>query len=319
MSTRLVEPKINKERAERIAHQFVRERIGNIPNITEAVLEGKNWIIPIDVSYPKVFLNKEGMPIKTRFIKIPNVGKVEISSENGTFVDYPKSWSIENQIENGLLVIKNAVEKALVKVGARNFSILPFSEHRYTPILDILATLLTEEKFYLSDLVVDDQVSKYRGYLGDLAKIGLVRITQDYVIPGNLFTILDERLGTDAKNSERLTVLLTLFFERGYEYISSVKSVLGSHLELGGFVYQESFEYGGLLSFTKDDITVMIDNVYKNVKIPRYLVQLEKIGVLEEDKSLGKSSWKPNDEVFEKFTRESTILEPVSRMMSSQD
>lgn len=314
------EMKIKKEEAERMAHDFLRNRIGNIPHVTQAVLENHSWVVPVEVNYPKVFLDKiKNLPLKTRFIRIPNAEKIIISAIDGKFEHTPTVWSIEAQINKGLESIKNSVEKALVKVGAHNFSLLPFSEHRYTPILDILATLLTEERFSLEDVTKDEfQAHKYKKYIEDLEKLGLVRVNENIIIPGDLFTVMEERL-EDHKNikiSDMLSALLTLFFERGYEYIDSVRGVLGSHLALGGFIYQESFEYGEAISFTKNDIRIAIDNEYKNVKIPRYLLQLERIGIIEEDKSFGITSWKPKEDIFDKFSMEKEILEPIAQVTS---
>lgn len=318
MQSRITEPVVSKEEAERKAHEFLRARIGNIPHIRSAELKGDVWVIPIDVNYPKVFLSKDNLPIKTRFIKIANVGKIELSAINGDFRYHPRVWDIEASINKGMDLIRNIVEKALVKVGSSNFSILPFSELRYSPIIDILANLLTDEKFYLPDVTKDEfQASKYRGYVRDLERVGLVRISNDVVIPGNLFTVMEERLPDNAKDFDRLSALMSLFFERGYSFIESVRSVLGPHLDLSGFIYRESLEFGDLLSFTKRELRIMMDDPNKDIKIPRYLLQLERVGIIEEDRTSGLASWKPREEIFNNLSRENEILAPAFEMISN--
>lgn len=312
----LAEPVISKNKAEDLAYYYLREKIGNIPHIRGANLLDGKWVIPIDVNYPKIFLDRNtGKPNKTRFIKVTDIGKLEISSMSGEVLHAPKLWDIEREINNGLAKIQVSVQQALVKTAAANFSKLPFSEHRYTPILDILSILLTEERFKISDFVYgEDQSVKYRQYLTDLEEIGLVRINEGYVIPGNLFSTLEGDF-SGSKDSEKLSLLLKLFFEKGYGHIRSVMSVLGSHLKLSGFTYQESLEYGGLLSFNRGDVLDAIDDEYKRIKIPRYFLQLEGIGLVTRDPNARGSAWTPEKGIFNRVRGQTEILSSVNEMI----
>ena len=219
----------NKQTIEKIAYDLLREKYGNIPNIGEPELERDIWTVPINISYPRVFLDPiTNEPLKTRFLKLDNVGTIKISSINGEILDAPRYYDVTSSLDGAFSKIQETVEKALVKVGAQNFSSLIFPEHIYTPVLDILSMLLTKERFKIEDYIPDDKetVAKYAKYVDTLSNIGLLRTTEGgYLVPGNLFGEMEKQT-ENANNDKKLSTLLSLFFEYGYNYIDSMRSVL---------------------------------------------------------------------------------------------
>lgn len=319
----LIQPKISKEIAEKIAYDFIRNKYGNIPHPEEPTLEKGVWIVPIDINYPRIFIDKfENKPIKTRFIKLTNVGNIKVSAMNGEILDSTRFFDITRTLDNALAKIRDNIEKVLVKVGARNFSILPFPEHIHTPILDILSVLLTEERFRLEEFLPPDEwtIAKYKNYVNILEKVGLVRITEgNFIIPGNLFSEMEKMFEgkEDFGFDKKLSSLLAIFFEHGYGFIESVREVLGPHLTISGYIYRESFEFGEILTFTRGNIEESLTDPYKKVKIPRYLIQLERIGLIEEGRQKGENIWFPKKDIFDKFKDEKELLDPISSMFTN--
>lgn len=310
---------IDKREAEKRAHVYVREKYGNLPSVGDPILEDNTWRIPIEVRYPRVLFEKgTNRPKKVRYMNFENVGELKIDANKGDLLHKPRYWDVRREIEQQLNLVQVTVQKALVKTGADRFSKLPFSEHMHTPIVDIIAYLLINDHLDLTQefsQLNDKEKDKYNNVVETLISMDLVRKSTDLLIPGNALVEI-ERKQEDLYL--KLADALAYFFVQGYQNIQSVHQVLGPHLTISGYIYQQSVEYDDLIPVDFDEIQKVVrysyGTVLKQLKLPRYLIQLEEIGVIKITSIKGEDVWTPHQDLLDKVKMEEEILSPIKRM-----
>jgi len=317
---------IDKKAAEKIAYQNLRSEIGNIPSPGVPKKVGELWKVPVLIRYPKVIFDEvTGKPRKTRFIDIGEVGTIDINVDSGDIISRPRYYDISSAIQEKLDSIRECVEKALAKIGAKRFARLPFPEHMHTPFHDILSWLLIEDKIYLSELYLSEsEKEKYFEDIKILTNIGLVRFGEDNdtVLPGNNLIEIESR----KKNVPTYGLMedaLAFFFEKGYYEIESIRRVLGPYLALAGYAFEESFECEKISGFNIGQFRRFLQYSYgdksKLVKIPRYLVQLSQINIFDEEIRGGIKIWKPNEDIYHKIEKDTIFQDIINTMGMPQN
>lgn len=316
--TLLFDLPIDAKSAEKIAYNWVRSTIGNIPHVGTPVKEGELWSIPIHANYPRVFNNiTTGRPQKLRFMSFKNIGEVKIDANKGLIIDKPRFHDIQRKISENLTLVQETVQKALLKVGANNFAELPFPAHMHTPLLDILSWVLVNDKMDTSsdfEKINEEERKKYQQNVDHLAKYGLLEAEGNVVRPGNHLIEIESK---EKEHHKTLSKALSFFFERGYEEIDSIFQVIGPHLTLSGICYERSYEYGAVIPQDYLEIESAFMRTYsgteiKRIKLPRYLVQLEAVDILESVTIAGTDSWSPNEKLFNKMCSERDVLAPIA-------
>lgn len=311
----------DKKDAERIAYNLIKSKYGNLPypDIPSLDKKEKIWEVPVKIRYPRILFDCYDKPQKVKFMQEKKVGEIKISSETGEIKSKPTYYELKGEIIRYLENIRTTVEKALVKVGAKNFSQLPFPIHMNTPIVDILSNMLTIEKLDLSEelkFLSDEDKEKYTRHIEALEKVGLATVEGSVVFPGDLLIEIESKKG---KISDKLTNAMTVFFSQGYESIHSVREVLGSHLTMSGIFYEYSLQYDEIIPFTLRSI----ENIFlgmpqygmqRKLKIPRYLAQLESVGLINDDTNeKGDVVWCANENIYTKILNEEELIAPIIR------
>jgi hypothetical protein len=216
----LVEPPLDKEEAWKRALEVIRTTYGTIPYPGKPVLEEGIWKIGIMARYPRVIVDEtKNLPEKVRFMVFEDLGQIDIDANTGDIKNKPHYWHLQRSIRDKLQLIQTTVFKALIKVGAGQFSNLPLSEHIHTPLEDIISWLLIRNTL---DLDVDlgnlpaDFRHKYRQSVNYLKSVGLVRISGSIVEPGNAMIEIERTCDT---LPQKLSKSLAYFFSKGYEYL----------------------------------------------------------------------------------------------------
>ena len=312
---------VSEKDAQKFAYDIIRRDLGSIPHPGKPQLKDGIWIVPINIRYPRILSDEVGeVPEKVRFMNFENVGEIKINANRGYMLDRSTYYEIRNVIKENLDKVRTTVEMTLVKVGANRFAQLPFPEHMHTPIFDILSWILINDKIDMSqDLsligVVDRD--KYLLNIDLLESTGLLRKSGSLIIPDNNLVEIERKYRT---LSEKISYSMAFFFEKGYTFIESIKQVLGPHLTIAGFCYSMALEYGELRKINYESIDQMILDIYKQevkrVKLPRYLIQLESVGLLEETKISGKSVWSGKEDIFKKIQEEEEILQPIRKFLA---
>ena len=317
MQIRLANFPIDKEEAEKIAHELIRDKYGNIPSIGDIKIENDNWIILIEAKYPRVLYDiQTNRPKRVRYMNFKNIGLIKIDAHRGIIVEKPKFYDLRNEIISKLNFVRKNVEKALVKVGANKFSQLPFSEHMHTPIQDIISQLLINEKLDLKEslsFVNEEDKGKYLKNIELLEKMGLVRRNELLIIPDNVLIEIESR---NKNIAEKLSDVFSYFFAKGYENIDTIGQVLGPYLYISGYIYEQGVEYDEPVSVSYSAISDILDRSYSNsalkqIKLPRYLIQLAGVGLIDQEIVNGETFWKANLRVFDNLIKEGELINPI--------
>lgn len=319
MQIRIADIPVEKEEAQKIAHFLVREKYGNLPSVGRPVLKDNIWIIPIEVKYPRISFEKiTNRPSKVRYMNFENVGEIKIDANNGVVIDKPRYYDLRDEINSRLDLIQISVQKALVKVGANRFSKLPFSEHMHTPIQDIIAYLLINDTLNLKEEIAplsEHDQDKYLKNVDLLIKTGLVRKNENLLIPDNALIEIEQ---SEVNVSFKLSKALSYFFAQGYENIQSIQQVLGPYLIISGFIYEQSIEYDELIEVDYREIQAVLQRYYgqlvKIFKLPRYLIQLIEVGLIEQDIIRGENVWGPTQDILLEVKGQEEILSPIKNM-----
>jgi hypothetical protein len=319
MQVKLIDTPIDKKEAQMMAHLFVREKYGNLPSVGTPLLQNNIWIIPINVKYPRVLFEKgTNRPKKVRYMNFEKVGEIKIDANKGDIVDKPRYYDIKSEIKEKLDFVQISVQKALVKTGAENFSKLPFSEHMHSPIEDIIAFLLLKDKIDLENeisFLIPEEKEKYLKNIELLVTTGLIRKNENLVIPDNALIEIERSTGDI---SSKMNKALSYFFAQGYENISSIQQVLGPYLTIAGYIFGQSIEYDDLIPIEYQEIQNVIQQNYgqliKQMKIPRYLIQLNEVGLIDQSVIHGEDVWLPKQHVLQNVKQEDLILAPIRTM-----
>jgi len=312
---------VSEKDAKKFAYDIIREELGSIPYPDKPKLKEGVWIVPITARYPRVLSDEiREVPEKVRFMNFENVGEIRIDANKGELLFRPGYYEVSNAIKENLEKVRTTVEMALVKVGANRFAQLPFPEHIHTPIVDILSWILINDNLDMSQdlsLIGVDNRDKYLQNINLLESVGLLRKSGNLIIPDNNLVEIE----TKYKNlTEKISNSIAFFFEKGYTQIESIKQVLGPHLTITAFCYERALEYGDLLSINYETIDRMMLGLYrqevKRIKLPRYLIQLESIGLLEETTISGKVLWRGKEEIFRRMQSEEEILQPIRNFLA---
>lgn len=313
---------IGEREARQKAEETLAFDIGNLPHLGEVQTEEEEFVFPLEIRYPRVIFDEEGEePIEVKFMSLENLGEIRVDAETGE-VERPHLPDIEAKIRNRKREIENAVQRALVRAEAQKFSQLPFPEHRYTPILDILSHLLVEGPIESDELEEIGAVGeeKYREYAGLLSDVGLVRWENDS-IEGDDYLIELKTRGLSLP--EQLNAAMAHFFEHGAERIEAIREILGPHLILSGYYYRRAIELANLPKVDEDEFDEVLDYNYygkdrreKRFKLSRYLIQLEQVGLLESQNGTGPTRWIGTNNVRREVLKEEELLEPVIEIIA---
>lgn len=308
---------VTKKDAEKIAREYILSMYGNIPSVGDVIEEKEYYVASVEVLYPRIIIDEvTNEPKKVRFIKVGKVGDIKIDKMKARILDKPKFHDIHRSIKDKLEFVSTTIEKALVKIGAENFSKLPFAAHMHTPFIDVFSWIIVNDKLELKDLESfvqhEDDLSKYKAIIDALISLGLLGQEGTIIVPGNIFIGIEEKY----KNShDQLEAALAYFFKEGYEYINSIRWVLGPHLTLSRIIYEKSLEYGEIIPVKMEEIEAEFSETYGTkfiIKLPRYLIQLESVNIVTEETRGGEIVWLGNKDIFNRLIKDATIDPLVS-------
>lgn len=322
MSTESGERLIGEREARRKAEEVVAFDIGNLPRLGEMEQTDTEYVFPLEIRLPRVIFDEDRKrPVDVKFMSSAPVGKIRVDAVTGE-VERPHLSQIESNIRRERKVVEDSVQKALVRSSAAKFSKLPFPEHRYTPILDILSHLILEGAITEEELDSFNAVSeeKYMEYVGMLEDVDLVRTEEGRIESDNVLI----GLRTEESNPPKLlNGALAHFFEAGAENISTIREILGPHLVLSAFYYQNAIISEGEPQMSADEFEEILERNYygndlveKRFKLSRYLIQLEDVGLLESSSDVERPTWSGKTTVTKSLLREDDMLAPIAEIIA---
>ena len=163
--------------------------------------ESKKWIAEIKSDYP-VYLQDDRNPesVLLHFIKIRHIGEVSFNEELSPINE--ESTAREKCIENIQSLLKSyydRTERIVVQASADNFVRIPEFRHFFTPIDQILTSLMEVDCVLVEDLLRHRQPksqSKIKQYLKLLESTKLIEICNNgkSIKTSELYWILHDRL-----------------------------------------------------------------------------------------------------------------------------
>jgi len=299
----------------------MRGEYGSVTYPSRPVLDGDTYSVDIECKYPRVILDDILMkPQKVRFIDFGIIGQLHIDRIHGTILEKPKLFEIRDLINDKMELIQTSIEKALVKVGSNRFSQLPYPGQMHSPIIDIFSWLILNDKISIRDDIESLSKSdkeKYQLNMEILRAMEMIQIEGDLVFPGNYLIEIEKQGGG---TFDKVSRALAYFFSNGYENIQSITHVLGPHLSISGHLYRTSFENEGIVSMSYGSIEERINIIYgsqiKRLRLPRYLMQLESVNIIESYSERGNTMWKCNDELFSDMMSQDELLSPITQMLA---
>ncbi len=305
------------EDVRRRARETIREQIGTLPSPGNPVLKRVDvggvkrqvYEVPILVYHPVLIIDPvTAITKKVRFKNLGCVGKIVIDAFTGEVVQRTSVPDIKRAIKQKLEEIAALVDRILVRIEAKKFASLPLSEHVHTPVEDIISALIVLDSLNIEEqieILPEDERTKYIEILKVLASVGLVEIKGSTVLPGNILIVLESRFDT---HEDVLKNALAHFFEEGYEYLDTIRIVLGPYLTLTRKIYEIALGSGELVPVEFSHIKKLFEEEYipsrariKSLKLPRYLLQLERVRLLKYFRKDGKDCWTGTEDTFRKL------------------
>lgn len=315
---RLANLPLSRKDAERIADEAILTQIGSTPHLSRVREVDDKFVFDVEVSYPRVIWDESGLePRKTRFITVGKVGEVVVDRNKGRVTDRPAFYDVQRAIRDKLEFVSQSVEKALLRVAADKFSTLPFPVHLHTPTLDVLSWLLVKDTISLSELspLPEESRQKLLAALEPLSRVGLIEVRGEVVVPGIVLVGIEEKY---PETPEQLARALAHFFREGYQFLDTVRQVLGAHLAVSSVIYEKAEETGQVVPLTLGQIETEFQRFYspeRLTKLPRYLVQLEAIGVTKRQHKAGVNLWSGVADLFASLQQDQ-LLEPVGKLFA---
>jgi hypothetical protein len=283
------------------------------PKSVKDTLEFEVW-----ADLPRVKIDPvSGKPSGALFYRFKDVGRVLVSVENGAIRSSVGWRETRTIIREKLDKVEKSVEEAILRTGADQFSRLPFSEHMHTPLVDILSNLVYKERIDLSHwtqhLPLDEDELKFSDYVGLLEKADLVRTEAGTIVPGNVLLSLLEKTGNPP---ELVRHALSHFFK--VEDVDSARRVIGPQLRLASKIYEAALEWGPENGYDADTLQQVFVESYSNqrkkvLQFPRYLLQLEQIGLVHTVEERGARIVKVEAKTFRAIERNEDWLKPFRR------
>ena len=313
---------IDERQARQKAQETLAFEIGNLPRLGEVETTDSAYIFPLEIRLPRIIFDADReSPVDVKFMSSEPLGKIRVDAATGE-VERSHIHEIESQIRQKRKQIETTVQKALVRASAEEFSRLPFPEHRYTPILDILSHLIIEGPITAGELAemksMDEQ--KYREYIEMLEDTSLVRWENERVEADN---VLIELQAEESRPPKLLNASMAHFFEEGAENIEAIRGILGPHLVISGHYYRRALELDNLPRMQEDEFDEVMrwnytgnDRVQKRFKLSRYLIQLENVGLLRSENGTGPREWYGTTEAKRNLLRQDDLLDPISEVIA---
>lgn len=315
--------KISEDKATTEAEKVLRFEIGNLPHLGAPEYEDGSYVFPVNISLPRVIFDEEREdPIDVRYMSSTEIGEIRIDASSGDRVDRTNLSDIKRRIQNKKDEVDRAVQKALVKASADKFSLLPFPEHRYTPLQDLLSEVILTGQIEseIFDGLGSESREKYVKYVEMLEEVNLLRWEDNRVTADDYLIEIEAQ--TDYP-SEALEASLAHFFREGADDYDMLQQILGPYLTIAGYYYKRSLETDQLPRISAREFRRELKSKYtgkqradKSFKLSRYLLQLEEVDILESSSDRGHRGWKGNQEVKSKLLRQEEELRPISEVIA---
>jgi hypothetical protein len=312
-----------EEDARQEAERILRFKIGTQYSLGEHYIEDSEHVFPIVIHPPRVIFNEtRSEPVDVKYLDPREVGEIRIDGSGE--VDYTLPQTVYSNVRKYEKEIQTAVEKALVNASAKDFTKLPFPENRYAPVEDLLSEVIlmdsiSEERIaeFESPKGNDEETMTYWDYVSELEEMDLLRRRNGSIEAGNILVSIQR--DTD-KHHEALNTALARFFREKISDISEIHVALGPYLAIAGFYYRLAIESDSLPIIEETRLREAFERHYKGkgkktkektFKMSRYLLHLERAGILKCITESNRRMWTGNKTIKSDLMDETDYLATV--------
>lgn len=316
---------ITLDEARRKAEKVVRFELGTFPRLGAGEYNNtaEEFQFPLIIRSPQIIRDtRRDETVDVRFFSELDLGTVTVDGTTGD-VDRPGRPTIQKKIREYENKIDVAVQKALISAAGRKFSHLPFPENQYSPLEDILSHLLLQGEMSVSDIEMMDEGrdnNRYHEYVEKLIELDLADQDNQTITSGDILISLQEGAET---HQEVLNAAVGRYFEHNIGEFNMIKRTLGPYLALAGHYYRKALELEEMPIVDEEELSQAISLKYsgreekeKLLKMSRYLIQLENVGILESTHQGGRRYWTGDGEIRDKLRTQSDYLAPVEPLMA---
>lgn len=315
---------VTRDDARRKAEQILRFKIGPQYSLGEAEADGEEYVFPILMSPPRVIFDEtRSNPTDVMYLEPTKVGEIRV--DNNEDADYTLPQTVYRRVREYEQEIQQAVEKALISAAAKDFTQLPFPENRYAPVEDLLSEVILRDSISIEDLKsleapnTDPENGKYRKYLQQLIDIDLLRREDGRVRAGNI--LMNIRRDTD-KNHEALNGALAHYFRENINNLEKIHQILGPYLAIAGYYYRLAIEANQMPTVEEEALRDAFEQHYKGrgkqtdvkmFKLSRYLLHLERAGILKPVTGSDSRVWSGNQDIMDELEDQTHYLGVISQ------
>jgi len=315
---------VTKEDARQKAEKILRFKIGPQYSLGEAETDEGEYVFPILMSPPRVIFDEtRSQPTDVMYLSATKVGEIRVDREEEA--DYTHPQKVYRRVRDYEREIQQAVEKALISAAAKDFTQLPFPENRYAPVEDLLSEVILRGSISIEQIKSlespkeNEDPGKYTKYLDQLTSIDLLRREDGHIRPGNvLMNILRD---TD-KNHEALNGALAHYFQQNINDLDKLHQILGPYLAIAGYYYRLAIVSNQLPSVEESELRDAFEEHYrgrgrqkkiKMFKLSRYLLHLERAGILEPMTGSDSRVWAGNREIMDELESKTEYIGVISQ------
>jgi len=320
-------PTQREEEARKEAEKILRFKIGPQYNLGAPQKEDDGTLIfPVEIRLPRVIFNEtRSLPVDVSYMESRQVGEVSVASSGETNYTHPQSiYSNVREVEQE---IQRAVEKALISAAAKDFTKLPFPENRYAPVEDLLGKVILEGEIPIEDissLETSKEDDKYTKYLPDLEDSELLRRSDGKLIEGDLLANFKRE---EDRHSEVLNTALAHYFREQINNLGDLHGALGPYLAIAGFYYRLAIQANELPVIKEDELRDAFKHHYqgqgkqskkKQFKIDRYLLHLERAGILTCHTESNERFWSGDEDLLDELEEETEYIGTITGISTAE-
>lgn len=320
-----IETDITMDEARRRAAKVVRQELGTFPRLGQGEYDRENnkFQFHLFIRSPKIISDdRRDEVVDIRYYNELDLGSVTVDGDSGE-VNRPNRSRIRKKIREQENEVEIAVQKALISAAGRKFSHLPFPENQYSPLEDILAELILNGQMSMDQIETMDENrsnDRYHEYLQKLLELDLAEQDDEVITNGS---VLIDLLNETDSYQEALNGAIGRYFEANIGEFMMIKRTLGPYLVIAGRYYRRALELDELPVVEEAELRRAIKYEYsgknrerKLVKLSRYLIQLEDVGILESVSQDGKQYWVGKERIRDDLRDQSQYLATVQPLIA---
>lgn len=314
---------VSEAEARRLAEAKVRSEMGMFLRVGEGRYnETENqYEFALLIRSPKFIRDRQGQVSDVRYHQELDLGDVIVDGETAE-VNRPRLNTVKAEIRSQKEDVDIAVRKALVSAAGKRFSLLPFPENQFAPMEDILAHVLIHGSMEMSAIKLMDSDranDRYSEYVEKLLELDLLKRDEGTLTSGNLLIGLE---GESDSHQETVNRAIGRYFEHNIGDFAMINRTLGPYLVLAGAYYRRALMQEEMPLVSADDLRDAIESEYtgkekqhKLMKMYRYLLHLEEVGILHPTNQGGKTLWMGKEVVRDQLREQSELLSPIQSLL----